>query len=108
LEIQQGSPGLADLAYLWRAGNAGDTIAVVIISELPVYVTLRSGEMTDGLGLRRTMFNPQKYLILPTCTSLLAKKCLYVKKHFYSFANRKNNNNFALFGSLMATPYFCR
>jgi hypothetical protein len=43
LEIKQGSPGLVDLANQWRVGNAGDTIAVVIISELPLYVTMRSG-----------------------------------------------------------------
>jgi hypothetical protein len=43
LEIKRGSPGLVDLANQWRVGNAGDTIAVVIISELPLYVTMRSG-----------------------------------------------------------------
>ena len=48
LEIKRGSPGLADLANQWRVGNAGDTIAVVIISELPLYVTLRSGSIARG------------------------------------------------------------
>ena len=48
LEIKRGSPGLADLANQWRVGNAGDTIAVVIISELPLYVTLRSGSIAHG------------------------------------------------------------
>ena len=48
LEIKRGSPGLVDLANLWRVGNAGDTIAVVIISELPLYVMLRSGSIAHG------------------------------------------------------------
>ena len=48
LEIKRGSPGLADLANQWRVGNAGDTIAVVIISELPLYVMLRSGSIAHG------------------------------------------------------------
>lgn len=48
LEIKRGSPGLADLVDQWRAGKAGDTIAVVIISELPLYVTLRNGSIVHG------------------------------------------------------------
>lgn len=48
LEIKRGSPGLADLVDQWRAGKAGDTIAVVIISELPLYVTLRNGSIAHG------------------------------------------------------------
>ena len=50
LEIKRGSPGLADLVDQWRAGKAGDTIAVVIISELPLYVTLRNGSIAHGQG----------------------------------------------------------
>ncbi|MBR6946368.1 MAG: hypothetical protein IKH53_00305 [Muribaculaceae bacterium] len=48
MEIKRGSPGLADLVDQWRAGKAGDTIAVVIISELPLYVTLRNGSIAHG------------------------------------------------------------
>ena len=70
LDIKRGSPGLLDLANKWRAGNAGDTIAVVIISELPIMSQCAAAFMPMIKALAAHGFNLQNYLFPPTYTSL--------------------------------------